>query len=443
MSQVPPLFVTVALLTLVTPLWTQAGAGLAGEGIGDAIALLSTLAKDAGPSELERQARALAELADAPDLFLAVASTRMIPGRDGAEPEPVGAHQLGVLLRAAPWFSRAQVARAVQQSTERDATRTWRLAALHLLDLHGMVTEVSLARRVALGEPTRPEEDPELRNAFQSALTQMIRRDPRSLEALSRLPVSPPGLRKAMCRAVGGAGNGEGIEWLSGLLDDPAVASVALQEIGRLAPEAPRESVLRVAMRIRPFLRRSDPGPRKHAIRVLADLHDAASVPDLIEILEVGTPGERKAAWSALRKMSGRQLPDRNSIWRSWFEEQQRWLREEGIVAIAGLGSEREADLVRAIGTLSERVLYRDFVVPELVPLLDAHDSPTIRAQVCLALGRLGSQQAVPALRVALDDPEEPVREAASQALRSLLGAPNDENLGRRVPVAVRRPPGR
>jgi HEAT repeat protein len=54
--------------------------------------------------------------------------------------------------------------------------------------------------------------------------------------------------------------------------------------------------------------------------------------------------------------------------------------------------------------------------------VLATHPSPAVRAQICLALGRLGSERALPELVDVLRDGDPELRDKAAQALHEITG---------------------
>jgi hypothetical protein len=125
-------------------------------------------------------------------------------------------------------------------------------------------------------------------------------------------------------------------------------------------------------------------------------------------------------AHNALRQVSGVDLPAQSSAWQHWYAEEQRWLAEDGTRSIERLHSEDDAAVVSAVRDLSEHTLHRDRIALELSPFLSSHASPAVRGQICLALARLGSKQALPDLIEALEDEDPTVRRHAQTALSSL-----------------------
>jgi HEAT repeat protein len=79
------------------------------------------------------------------------------------------------------------------------------------------------------------------------------------------------------------------------------------------------------------------------------------------------------------------------------------------------------AEVVRALGALSQRRLFRDELVGPLTRVLQRPENEAVSA-ACAALAQLGSRRAVEPLLEVLRDPEERVRGSACNALRKLTG---------------------
>ena len=125
---------------------------------------------------------------------------------------------------------------------------------------------------------------------------------------------------------------------------------------------------------------------------------------------------------SALRTISGVNLPGDAAAWQDWLRREKQWTAESSKEALARLESEDAAEVVAAVHELSRHPLHRERFAPPLAALLAEHASPVVRAQVCLALARLGSEAPVPQLLAALEDDDPDVRASTQTALRTLTG---------------------
>ena len=87
----------------------------------------------------------------------------------------------------------------------------------------------------------------------------------------------------------------------------------------------------------------------------------------------------------------------------------------------AKLASRDAAEVVAALRSYSERRLFKSTLASDLLPLLDRPE-PAVKELACQMLGRLGSRAAVRGLLDVLSDASPSVREAARQALRTVVG---------------------
>lgn len=330
-------------------------------------------------------------------------------------PEELGAQHWEVLERAAPRFERAQVVEHVRASLTPRSDVSWREAALELMRWHARGRELKLLAQVCGG-------DEALLEPFEGAVREALRRDAGAFEALRSVGILPEPTALALVRAVGTAGEPEGLPWLAEQLDEPGRTDAALLEIVRLSQGRRCAEADEVARQVRPFLRSDSIGRRRQAMQALAALGDEACAPLLLEALEASEAGERKAAFAALRRLSGRDLPDRVDLWKAWFEAELEWWRHEAEPTLASLASEHDAEVVAAARRLGERSLRRDELSLRLAPLLRTHATPSVRLEVVRALARLADPAALGALALALDDPDEAVRRQAHAALCGISG---------------------
>lgn len=358
-------------------------------------------------AELEARALELARLPEATEALL----TAWTEGG-------LGSAQARLLDLTARSIDGREVVYAVSSALSGRADSKWRRAALRLLELHATSGELRLLGELAAGARGQDEETVD---AFSLALTGVLRRDARAFDELHVLMAASLFVRSGVVRAVGGAGDRTGLPWLARQLKEPDLASVALQEIGRLARvSSGNEQELR--KRVRTFLRSRDSGLQRQAMRAAVALRDTAAIPDLIEITMRADGGGQRMAFSALRKLTGQRLPDRAGAWETWYEREQSWMQDEAPAALERLASGEDAEVVAAVHALSCRGLARDHFAVELAHLLRDHPSATVRGQVCLGLQRLGSTAALSELVHALDDEDPAVRAHAYKVLSSLTG---------------------
>jgi len=380
---------------------------------------------EAGLSAKQMEDRA-AELALLPGSiagWLDVRAANALPpvGGDG-EPEPLSAIQDEMLARVAPRLAREEILLHVAERLTSKPEPAWRVAALDLLRGHGSASELELiVDLVRDADGKLPSEGP-LVQAFQETMVAIVHRDARIYGRLGWVSENAAALYPSVVRSLGLAGDLEALPYLAGMLEERAVSRIALQEIARLAPRAPRASRAGLADRVRPFLEASDKATLGHAIRALVALHDEKAVPELIAMVEQDGASARAAAYAALRELTRTSLPEQPARWKRWYEEEKRWLEQDSAAALDELGAADEARVVAAIRAISAHGLDRDRLAERIVQVLHEHTSAAVRAQACIALGRLGSRVGLATLAQALSDPDPAVGEHALGALRSITG---------------------
>ncbi|HEX6885424.1 MAG TPA: HEAT repeat domain-containing protein [Planctomycetota bacterium] len=375
----------------------------------------------ASEPELERRAYELAHMRGALQAYFELASAGCVPGDDG-EALPLGEDQLRLLRRVAELFAPAGVIDHVRNGMAAAPGEPWRRTALALLGLHGGSSQFSLLSQLVCDGREAPPR-PGLVEPFTEALTAVLRRDGVRVQDLRWLAVEAPMLVEAMIPAVGRAGRPEGLDWLTGFLNDPRFGAAALREIGRLAGAARGERAAETAAAVLPVLLAPSQTRRRSALRVLSALQQPASLPRLVLHLErAPTESEREMTLSALRAISRVNLPADAAAWADWARREKQWFSEFAEGALARLAAEDVAEVVAAVHELARHPLHRERFATPLAALLAEHASPVLRAQVCLALSQLGSEAAVPQLLAALEDDDPSVRASALRALRTLTG---------------------
>jgi len=372
--------------------------------------------------QLEQRAAELALLPGSIEGWLEIQAAEGLPPSGDGAPEPLSAAQHDLLARVAPRLAREEVLLYVADQLKSAPKPAWRGAALDLLHWHASSADLSLlVDLVKEPDGKLPSEGPLFRG-FQDTLVEIVRRDQRIYGRIPWLSENAPTLYPCAVRALGLAGEVEALPYLAGMLEDRAISRVALQEISRLAPRAPKASRAGLADRVRPYLEASDKATRGHAIRALVALRDDKAVPDLIAVVEGEDRGGRDAVFAGLRELTGRSLPDQAARWRSWYDEELRWFEKDATVALDSLGSGEEAQVVAAIRAISGHGLERDRLAEGIVRVLREHPSAAVRAQACLGLERLRSRAGLEGLALALSDPDATVGSHALQALRSITG---------------------
>ena len=384
---------------------------------------LRALEADLSAKQMEERAAELALLPGSIDAWLDVRAADALPppGGDG-EPEPLTAAQHELLARIAPRFAREELLLLVADRMASKPEPAWRGAALDLLRGHGSSAELELLVELVRGPDGKlPSEGP-LVDAFQEAMVAIIHRDARIYGRLGWVSENAGALYPSVARALGLSGDLEALPYLAGMLEQRGVSRVALQEIGRLAPRAPRAARAGLAERVRPFLGATDKPTLGHAIRALVLLHDEKAVPELIALVANDAFSARAAAFAALRDLTRTRLPDEAARWKAWYEAERAWIDQKSTAALDSLGVADEARVVAAIREISGHGLERDRLAEGIVRVLREHPTPAVRAQACIGLGRLGSREGVAILAQALTDPDPGVGGHALQALRSITG---------------------
>jgi HEAT repeat protein len=195
--------------------------------------------------------------------------------------------------------------------------------------------------------------------------------------------------------------------------------AAVLNEVAKIAENLYSVSPERCYPWIRPMLHGDDQRTRSRAIGTLVDLGDARSIPDFIEMLEDPARRVQASARQALEQFSGRKLGQETLPWNKWYSAQREWLETEALALREQIDSQDPAEVVAAVGALSQRRVFREELVEVLSNGLWREESEIVAA-TCLALGQLGSKRAAPYLLDALRDSEELVRNSAWSALKLL-----------------------
>jgi len=151
---------------------------------------------------------------------------------------------------------------------------------------------------------------------------------------------------------------------------------------------------------LRKALHDKDEKVREQAIGALARLGAEEAIPDLVKALGDKKEAVAKAAFGALRQFGPAAIPD---------------LIEEASEGVRASGPQTTS------ATLLLGVLGDDRALKPLVVLLGRGDLIS-RVAAAEALGDLGLSQGIPAVRIALADPEASVRGAALRSFATLSG---------------------
>ncbi|OGR10310.1 MAG: hypothetical protein A2341_16945 [Deltaproteobacteria bacterium RIFOXYB12_FULL_58_9] len=235
------------------------------------------------------------------------------------------------------------------------------------------------------------------------------------------------------------------------LLDaqEPTVREATIKSLGELGNTKAVEPLVKIAKTEKePFL-------RKVAIQALGDIGGAQAIPALIEMLFIEVPGisfYNEARYSLIQMGPAATpalvdtLQRKNKVVEEITLQDGRNIGEGAIEAKASsvLGYLRATDAEGLmIGALNK--LYEQYQKREQIPVYAS--VPGAIREICYALGNLGTEGAVKALTAIASDPDESVREPASEALtqigdrdvvKSLMIAARDGNVtSRRFAIAA------
>ncbi|MFN3929420.1 MAG: HEAT repeat domain-containing protein [Thermoflexus sp.] len=148
----------------------------------------------------------------------------------------------------------------------------------------------------------------------------------------------------------------------------------------------------------RALLQDSDPDLRAWACRILIEVPDATSIPELLDALEDSDPEVRAAA--------------------AWALGARPW-KEGYDLAISALRRHLEDSPWVAWVAAEALVRYGEAALEILIESL-RHPHPQVRVLAARTLARIASPQSIPALMAALEDPSLLVRHFAEEGLNRL-----------------------
>ena len=392
----------------------QAGA----DGQDAILPVLREVPEDLDEAGRTQAARALSEVEGLAAPLIDALACGVIPGVDGSATESALTHtQLEVLHAALRLLPSEEVLTVLDGRSDAVQSTDWNLVALELLAERGDARHVDLLLRIVLGPDGSGTVSPQLETRLDEALSGILARDPEALAALRWLPDSATPIRRAVLRAVGRSTDPRGLHLLlSHVEHEPA----ALLEIGRLAPHADKVIAQEIAPTVRRVLRSGEAREQRYAMRALAALEDSRSIPALLLALRSEDSASRRTAHGALQDLTGARLPLDPKSWNAWYHEERRWIREEAHAVLEGLRSGEDAAVVEAIRELSARGIFRAEIAETVGRLVRGHPSPVVRAQGCLALGRLAVRCVRGPLLDATADEDGSVRARAHSALEAL-----------------------
>lgn len=354
--------------------------------------------------------------------LLAMLAERNVPAVEDLPEQGLSSLQESVVLAAIARIGAAPVEAALDPWLATETSVRTRSAAL--LALGEVAPADGLTRMLAIALTAEEKAlDPKLEKALRRGVAGVLERSDRALTLLEHnWRTGRPELIPALALAVGDTRDPQGVALLADILEwHPEQSLLLMSQIQVIGP-SPMQSVnLELGRMLAPLLRGDDARLASAALLTLAALRDEALVPRAIELLEGDSEALARDAHSALSRVTGVSFPPVRALWHNWHKGEVEWFSRDSRHAIDHLDSDKNEEIVAAIRELSQHRLYRAELVEALGEAL-AHPSPTIRVHVCRGLQQLGSEAAVPALVLALDDEDEQVRKSAWQALVDLTG---------------------
>ena len=180
--------------------------------------------------------------------------------------------------------------------------------------------------RFARAERLLASKDPQVRQ--KAAIELLSMGYPRATEAVrQRIQAgNDPAVRVDMIKAVGFCADRRLFEPVLAALGSPSdeVKRAAARALSHFSGQREVDKILQMA-------RRSGNGPRVRELLLEAIGNGLflKGVPVLIEGLAEGNPDVRRAAWEALKKISGRELPQKPKAWKEWWAANRHRSREE------------------------------------------------------------------------------------------------------------------
>lgn len=354
-----------------------------------------------------------------PALFALLDADEIPPPEPSAEPRPLEANEASALLECLASFGRATLLPELD--------RRWLEPRSPLANTLAVLARIGssadlepLLDRVRERVPSGSLEH----EAFQEAVTGILLRAPALAARVRRaILTAPEPLAADMVRALSGLAPEPACEALVALLGHrPPLDRTLLQALARIGPGLTLGSRESAAVEVRRYLHEDDEeGLLSAALLAAGGLRDHESLPRLVEVLDDPSGGVRGNARWALERISGRAFGNSQPRWTLWLESERQWHATMAPHWLEELRSSDYARAARALNELSQHDYRRDELAAEMCESLDVADA-RIRRQLCLALERLKSPEAVEALKVCLQDEDRQVAKAAWQALRAITG---------------------
>ncbi|MBK7642305.1 MAG: HEAT repeat domain-containing protein [Planctomycetes bacterium] len=185
---------------------------------------------------------------------------------------------------------------------------------------------------------------------------------------------------------------------------------------------------------VRSELPTAEPSYARTLLMGVGLLDDGEWAPTLIEKLEDPDSGIREESLSALRRISGLQLPADPAPWRGWYQSEEHWNKVERPHLRDEFACAETPRVLSALRAYAEHRTHRSELASEVVGLLE-HGKPEVRGMAINVLERLGSPAACGALLGMLSDSDGAVGEAAWHALNTISGLelPRDQDRLREI----------
>ena len=328
---------------------------------------------------------------------------------------------LGAFAAAPPGAASPVLTAALDAAPPPGPSKELQVAALSVLRTVGRSDDLELCLSAArvLGEETYAPRTRELTEALDA----IFARDPALLTNVKQTWLRiEQRLRTPVARSVGNLGGDQALDFLTELLErDSNSAGMLLSQLGRASGGVSYEAAQRAADAARPYLSDDTEGIVKESAVTLARLQDDSAVPILIELLAEGSSGMAGNVHWALREITGLSIPCDETAWSAWHSVEERWWVRDSRRAFLDLQDRDPVVAGAAVRSIAEHRLARHTLAESLSVALE-HRIASVRQDTADALARIGSLAAVPALRLALEDPDKLTRERARGAIVALTG---------------------
>ena len=345
-------------------------------------------------------------------------------GTAGSEAIPLAPGATEALHGALAKLGRDSLVPVLRERIREDAPAPERAMAVEVLGRIGRAADLELLLEAA--ELARGERGPEPRlvRALESALPELLRRDPSRVRAARGLLLrAPPHTLAALARALACSGSPHAYGTLADALGASSDLDLAL--LPWLAVASGRDPAQPIEPRVEAHLAAAIQAPeamlRRTAVLAAGHLEASPTVPLLIALLDGSDiPLSEAAHWSLVR-ITGLRFARERARWESWYAGEELWLRTEFPACVRALQAQPE-QIVSALQEIGQHRLDRRRLAEAVCEVSDHPDS-TVRAIACGVLGQLGTRLAVAALHERTRDGDPRVARRAEEALRTIARA--------------------